>query len=100
MTTTKGTDSDTAPGTVIVNRASYTAQNIDTGQSNEAKVTVQGLTLLPVTGGLLDPRTPGGQVTWSLTAVLCVLSVGVYKLGWLALIKRILKRKETTMGQD
>ncbi|MEM7027999.1 MAG: Ig-like domain-containing protein [Chloroflexota bacterium] len=88
--------SDTAPGTVVVNQASYTAQNIDPGQSNEATVTVQGLTLLPVTGGLLDPRTPGGQVTWSLTTFLGLLAVVAQKLGWLSLIKHVYKNPRNT----
>ena len=81
--------SDTAPGMVILNQASYSARNVEPGFSNEASVTVQGLTLLPVTGGLLDPRTPGGQVTWSLTALLALFAMVAKKLGWLSFFKYI-----------
>jgi uncharacterized repeat protein (TIGR01451 family) len=54
-------------GTVYDNIATYSAKNMDPGSSNEATVTVEyAPVILPVTGGLLDPRTPQGKVTWSL----------------------------------
>ncbi|MCL4299174.1 MAG: DUF11 domain-containing protein [Anaerolineae bacterium] len=59
-------------GTEYKNVATYSALNLDPGSSNEAKVTVEGslLTILPVTGGWLDPRTPQGKVTWSLSIMI------------------------------
>jgi hypothetical protein len=44
------------------------------------KLTVEGeaFTILPVTGGWLDPRTPQGQITWSSVFLLLVCGV----IGW------------------
>ena len=67
--------SDADPGTVIRNRATYRADYPDAGLSNAATITVQGLSILPVTGGLLDPRTPYGRWVW-LAAVLLTLGLG------------------------
>jgi uncharacterized repeat protein (TIGR01451 family) len=75
--------SETAAGTVFKNRAGYSALNLDPGRSNEASLVVQGLTLLPVTGGLLDPRTPGGQITWGMAVLLASLVHLAARLGWL-----------------
>jgi uncharacterized repeat protein (TIGR01451 family) len=62
------------------NIATYTAANLDPDSSNEAKLAVEGtgLTILPVTGGWLDPRTPQGQITWSSVFLLLVCGV----IGW------------------
>ena len=38
---------------VLANTAGYTALNLDPGRSNEARVVVEGTSILPVTGGLL-----------------------------------------------
>jgi uncharacterized repeat protein (TIGR01451 family) len=65
--------SDTTAGTVFTNTATYSALNVDPGASNEAAVVVEGATILPVTGGLLDPRTPQGRLAWGGT--LCVVSL-------------------------
>jgi uncharacterized repeat protein (TIGR01451 family) len=56
--------SDTVGGTVYTNTATYSALNADPGTSNQAVVVVEGATILPVTGGLLDPRTPQGRLAW------------------------------------
>lgn len=62
------------------NIATYSAVNLDPSSSNEAKLTVEGeaFTILPVTGGWLDPRTPQGQITWSSVFLLLVCGV----IGW------------------
>jgi hypothetical protein len=62
------------------NIATYSAANLDPGSSNEAKLAVEGtgLTILPVTGDLLDPRTPQGQITWSSVFLLLVCLM----IGW------------------
>jgi hypothetical protein len=62
------------------NTATYSAANLDPGSSNEAKLAVEGtgLTILPVTGDWLDPRTPQGQLTWSSVFLLLVGGV----IGW------------------
>jgi hypothetical protein len=62
------------------NIASYSAANLDPGSSNEARLAVEGtdLTILPVTGGWLDPRTPRGQITWSSVFLLLVGGL----IGW------------------
>ena len=57
--------SGTPAGTVYTNSATYSAVNADPGASNQATVVVKGASILPVTGGLLDPRTPEGKVVWS-----------------------------------
>ncbi len=57
--------SGTPAGTVYTNSATYSAVNADPGASNQATVVVKGVSILPVTGGLLDPRTPEGRVVWS-----------------------------------
>ena len=57
--------SGTPAGTVYTNSATYSAVNADPGASNQATVVVKGVSILPVTGGLLDPRTPEGKVVWS-----------------------------------
>jgi hypothetical protein len=49
---------------VFINSASYSALNVDPGASNEATVVVEGPAILPVTGGLLDPRTSQGRLAW------------------------------------
>jgi uncharacterized repeat protein (TIGR01451 family) len=58
----------TSPGlaarTGYTNTASYSAANLDPGRSNPAAVVVKGASILPVTGGLLDPRTPQGKMAW------------------------------------
>ncbi len=72
--------SDALPGAIYTNVATYTAANLDPGQSNEASVVVRSrLSLLPVTGGLLDPRTPQGQLTWSGSALLLWVSVVMWR---------------------
>ncbi len=71
--------SDTTAGTVFANRGSYTAANVDPGQSNEVQVVVEGTAVLPVTGGLLDPRTPAGRVTWGGVMLLAVCGWGVWR---------------------
>ena len=71
--------SDTAAGTVYANRATYTAVNLDPRQSNEVQVVVEGAAVLPVTGGLLDPRTPAGKMTWSAVILLAVSGWGLWR---------------------
>ena len=92
--------SDTVAGAVFKNRAGYSALNLDSGHSNEASLVVQGLTLLPVTGGLLDPRTPGGQITWGMAVLLASLVHLAARLGWLqpvwTFIKTIGRRNDAT----
>jgi len=73
--------SETAAGTVLTNRAGYTALNLDPGHSNEAQVVVEGAAVLPVTGGWLDPGTPQGQLIWGAGSVLVVLLGYWLKLG-------------------
>jgi uncharacterized repeat protein (TIGR01451 family) len=64
-----GTPAGTVPGltarTGYTNSATYSAVNADPGASNQATVVVKGVSILPVTGGLLDPRTPVGKAVWS-----------------------------------
>ncbi|GIK42096.1 MAG: hypothetical protein BroJett011_59290 [Chloroflexota bacterium] len=68
-------------GMEYLNTATYSALNLDPGSSNEARVTVEAtaMTILPVTGGWLDPRTPEGKVTWSAVTLL-LLSLIMW--GW------------------
>jgi uncharacterized repeat protein (TIGR01451 family) len=66
--------SQTAAGTVYTNTAQYTAAALPPGLSNEARVTVVGQTpFLPVTGGLLDPRTSVGRGIWGGTGLVLLL---------------------------
>ncbi|MCL4298428.1 MAG: DUF11 domain-containing protein [Anaerolineae bacterium] len=66
--------SETVTETVYTNTARYTAATLPPGMSNEARVTVVGQTpFLPVTGGLLDPRTPAGRGVWGGVAVVLLL---------------------------
>jgi uncharacterized repeat protein (TIGR01451 family) len=76
--------SDTQRGTAFTNTASYSALNVDPGVSNAARVTVEGVAILPVTGGLLDPCTSQGRVTW------CVL--GLVLLGVVCVARRRQRR--------
>ena len=69
--------SDTVGGTVYTNTAAYSALNGDPGTSNPATLVVEGPALLPVTGGLLDPRTPQGRLAWG-TGLLLLLGLA----GW------------------
>jgi len=71
--------SDVVAGTVYANRANYTAANLDPGESNEVEVVVQGTAVLPVTGGLLDPRTSAGKVSWGVVMLLAVSGWGMWK---------------------
>jgi hypothetical protein len=71
--------SDTVAGTVYTNTATYSALNVDPGRSNEARLVVEGPAILPVTGGLLDPRTPAGKVTWGSLLLLSALPVLVWR---------------------
>lgn len=73
--------SDTAAG-VYTNTAVYRALNLDPGRSNPAVLAVEEPepVLLPVTGGLLDPRTPAGKAVWSGGLLAAVLGLAV-KLG-------------------
>jgi uncharacterized repeat protein (TIGR01451 family) len=56
--------SDTLGGMIYINTAGYSGLNVDPGVSNPATVIVEGASIQPVTGGLLDPRTPGGKLVW------------------------------------
>jgi uncharacterized repeat protein (TIGR01451 family) len=70
--------SDALPGTIYTNMATYAAANLDPGQSNEVEVVVRDRrSILPVTGGLLDPRTPQGQLTWG-SLLLIGVSFGIW----------------------
>jgi hypothetical protein len=71
--------SDATAGTVYANRANYTAVNLDPGESNEVEVVVEGAAVLPVTGGLLDPRTPAGKVTWGVVMLMAISGWGLWK---------------------
>ena len=63
------------------NTATYSAVNLDPGASNEARVVIEGAVVLPVTGGLLDPRTPQGKAAWGGMGALALISgtVVVYR---------------------
>jgi hypothetical protein len=67
--------SDTLAGTVFTNTASYNARNVDPGRSNQAVVAVKGPAILPVTGGLLDPRTPQGRLAWGILGAALLAAV-------------------------
>jgi len=69
--------SDAAAGTLYDNVGTYAAANLEPGRSNPETVQVVGqvfpLTLLPVTGALLElvnPATRSGKVTWALSLVI------------------------------
>jgi uncharacterized repeat protein (TIGR01451 family) len=52
------TDGKASPGTIYTNKGTYIASDGNEGTSNEAKVTVGGASLMPVTGALLaSPAT-------------------------------------------
>lgn len=70
--------SQTAAGTIYPNTARYTTATLPPAASNEARVTVVGQTaFLPVTGGILDPRTPAGRMTWGGAVVVLLLGLKV-----------------------
>jgi uncharacterized repeat protein (TIGR01451 family) len=76
------TVSDTQNGDLYINVAGFIADGWE-GNSNEARVVVVGKKeILPVTGGLLDPATTEGKITWG------VLLLGVATL-WIIRRRRL-----------